>query len=181
VPEEVRGVFNFRPPDVPRSGVRITQIRDGTSSTFAMGDAAGGNPAFLVRDVNNPGQPVIYPITGAPVPIEQSWSAAGMGDPAHAWYGSAVAVTAQYGLAPDPRDEPMNRRPTTPSVYSGDPRGDNQSGRDLLSGFRSMHPGGCNFLFCDGSVRFLSQAIEPTAYRALSTYTGDEVIGRTDF
>jgi prepilin-type N-terminal cleavage/methylation domain-containing protein/prepilin-type processing-associated H-X9-DG protein len=181
VPQQVRGVFNIRPPDVTRPGLRLSDISDGASTTIAMGEAAGGSSNYAVRDLADPTQTVIDPIAAQPMLLEQSWGAAGVGDSSHPWYGSVFAVTAQYGLDPDPRDEPMNRSPGTPTVYSADPRGDGQSGRDFISGFRSLHTGGCNFLFCDGSVRFVASSIDPAVYRSLSTYAGGETISNTDY
>lgn len=181
IPLSVRGLFHIRPPTEARSGVRLADVHDGTSQTMALGDAAGGNNSYLVRDLSNASQPAIYALTGKPIAIEQSWSAAGVGEPSHPWYGSVFAVTAQYGLAPNPRDEPMNRRPATPTLYSGDTAGDNAAGTDFVSGFRSLHPGGCNFLFADGSVRFLAESVQPAVYRALSTYAGGESISSSDF
>jgi prepilin-type N-terminal cleavage/methylation domain-containing protein/prepilin-type processing-associated H-X9-DG protein len=46
----------------------------------------------------------------------------------------------------------------------------------LADDFYSLHPGGCNFLFCDGSVRFLKQTTDPKVYSGLSTRAGSEVI-----
>jgi prepilin-type processing-associated H-X9-DG protein len=43
--------------------------------------------------------------------------------------------------------------------------------------FSSQHPGGTNFLFADGHVRFLGSPISDDIYKALSTRAGNEVIG----
>jgi prepilin-type N-terminal cleavage/methylation domain-containing protein/prepilin-type processing-associated H-X9-DG protein len=177
---ETRGVFGIRATWDSACGVRITEITDGTSNTFAIGDAAGGTPAVLIRDMNDPNQPA-HDLTGQTVPADQSWGATGVGDADRPWYGCVFAVTAQYGLEPNPRDEPMNRRYITPTIYSADPRGDNKRGGDFISGFRSRHAGGCNFLFCDGSVHFVNQNVRPAIYRALSTYAGNEVVSASDF
>jgi len=46
-------------------------------------------------------------------------------------------------------------------------------------GFGSFHTGGANFLFLDGSVKFLSQSIAYPTFYALNTKAGGEVV--TDY
>jgi len=65
---------------------------------------------------------------------------------------------------------PINQPPktgTTVDLY----------GLMVNSAFGSRHPGGANFLLGDGSVRFVSELIDMTTYRALSTRKGSEAVG----
>jgi prepilin-type N-terminal cleavage/methylation domain-containing protein/prepilin-type processing-associated H-X9-DG protein len=50
-----------------------------------------------------------------------------------------------------------------------------------MMGFKSYHPGGANFGFVDGSVRFLKQTIYTKTYEALSTRAGGEVISSDQY
>jgi prepilin-type processing-associated H-X9-DG protein len=43
-------------------------------------------------------------------------------------------------------------------------------------GFVSFHPGGANFLFADGSVRFLKQSVQTDVYNGLGSVAGGEAI-----
>jgi prepilin-type N-terminal cleavage/methylation domain-containing protein/prepilin-type processing-associated H-X9-DG protein len=62
--------------------------------------------------------------------------------------------------------------------------GENVSGSDTVScacdartvNFGSNHPGGVNFVFCDGSVHFLQNSIPLLVLQALSTRAGGEVV-----
>jgi prepilin-type N-terminal cleavage/methylation domain-containing protein/prepilin-type processing-associated H-X9-DG protein len=202
IPLACRGVFNvyadMNNPDYwNREGiatplvVRLTDITDGATNTFAIGEGAGNSKRFPLRqmEVGGSGSIVVNncaaenPYTNGPIYPDQAWAAGSIAGPHHPWSTSVFGVTAQYGMAPDYRDEPMNGPLVMPSAYYDDDTdgrppdgyGYNKRGDCYLSGFRSMHTGGCNFLFCDGSVRFVADSILPATYRALSTYAGGEV------
>jgi len=47
--------------------------------------------------------------------------------------------------------------------------------------FGSPHPGGCNFVLCDGSVHMISYSIDPEVYRCLGNRNDREPIGSGQF
>ena len=178
LPPSARGVFDIN------TRTRLTDITDGTSTTFAIGEGAGNNPRFGLRRFYQDTTPAQDLFPGQPKLIDQSWSAGPMAT--HALHtigllgGACLGVTAERGGQADPFDERMNNPLGLPAldfnhgcVNSGTAPGT----YDMISGFRSAHPGGCNFLFCDGSVRFVRATVSPDTYRALSTMAGGEVLG----
>jgi prepilin-type N-terminal cleavage/methylation domain-containing protein len=50
------------------------------------------------------------------------------------------------------------------------------SGHASMSNFRSDHPAGALFLFCDGHAQFLNENIDMTTYTGLSTIQGGESV-----
>jgi prepilin-type N-terminal cleavage/methylation domain-containing protein/prepilin-type processing-associated H-X9-DG protein len=82
------------------------------------------------------------------------------------WNYGHVYFSYQYTEAP------MNTHQVATWPY--DPA---RTAEDGKYSFRSTHVGGVNFLFCDGSVRFVSQSIPMVTYKALGSRAGGEVVG----
>jgi prepilin-type N-terminal cleavage/methylation domain-containing protein/prepilin-type processing-associated H-X9-DG protein len=95
------------------------------------------------------------------------------------WWGTEIAGVSRPSVIATavPRINANLRvpdvEPVGPAGFRGDPR-NLEMGQ---FGFRSQHPGGANFLFVDGSARFLKQTIAFEVYRGLSTRRGGELIG----
>ena len=47
-------------------------------------------------------------------------------------------------------------------------------------GFKSLHPGGAQFVMADGSVQFVNDSIDHDTYRALATRNVGEVASLND-
>jgi prepilin-type N-terminal cleavage/methylation domain-containing protein/prepilin-type processing-associated H-X9-DG protein len=178
VPPAARGVFDVN------SRTSLTDIADGASNTFAIGEGAGNNPRFGIRRYYADTTPAqnLYP--GQSALIDQSWASGPTATRAlHSLgllQGGCLGVTALRGGFSPPFDERMNNPLGLPELHYN--HGCTNSGTapgtyDTVSGFRSAHAGGCNFLFCDGSVHFVTDGVSPDTYRALSTMAGGEILG----
>jgi prepilin-type N-terminal cleavage/methylation domain-containing protein/prepilin-type processing-associated H-X9-DG protein len=124
--------------------VSIASITDGLSNTFLWSEQA-----FSVLSTN-PSSPVSQNGSAGP----RSW---------HAGFYYSTEFDAEY---------PINayRRLN----YSGFPTGYFSAGDwVVLQGVSSLHPGGANFAFCDGSVRFIKETI--ASWTPYNNATGDPV------
>jgi prepilin-type processing-associated H-X9-DG protein len=177
VPPQSRGVFDVN------TRIRLADITDGVSHTFAIGEGAGNHPRYGIRQYYPDTALATNLFPGQPERMDQSWSSGPLATKTfHSkafLFGSCFGVSAQRGGHTPVMDEPMNQALVLAArYYHGDctNSGTTPGTYDTMSGFRSVHPGGCNFLFCDGSVRFVGEAVSPPSYRALATIAGGEVV-----
>jgi prepilin-type N-terminal cleavage/methylation domain-containing protein/prepilin-type processing-associated H-X9-DG protein len=156
------------------SRTKIAMVTDGLSNTFAVGEAASGHDmctgiGCTAKIMNNP---------------------AGEQKSVHGWLvGGAnpsifFAGGFRYAGGFGSTVEKLNKLPVTDSfydvaqVFNATPSW--QGGPHRLPNFRSFHTGGANFVFCDGSVQYLSSDIALPTYQALSTIQGAEVVAIPD-
>ncbi|UUO07772.1 DUF1559 domain-containing protein [Blastopirellula sp. J2-11] len=158
-PAAERGMFDVN------SKTRLADVRDGSSNTIAMGEGATGKRGEIgegwgsttVSTTMIPGQAWMVP-----TPIPSDFVSAGVPYSASI-YGSTY--------------EKINKYPVTSSYMDVDSMTDCVGNTtDTISGFRSYHPGGALFLFGDSSGHFISETINMTTYRGLSTMAGNEVV-----
>jgi prepilin-type N-terminal cleavage/methylation domain-containing protein/prepilin-type processing-associated H-X9-DG protein len=149
----------------PGGPVSITDITDGTSNTAMFSESIYGDGTAGL----SPG-----PATPNPVDLAKHISGSGM-DPATC--ASTTTYTGQRG------DRWINggylstayNHWQTPNSSTFDCL--NSSNNFGLKTARSRHPGGVQLLLCDGSVRFVRDAVAADVWRALATRSGGEVPG----
>ena len=167
------GVFAFE------SKTKISDIRDGTSNTFAVGEAASGFPMATGK----PGTTKTPITSGEFMTGVHPWVAqqANHDD----WYAAGFRYSGGWGSTVEPINgiSINGTRYCSDSYYLHsdgtsyfDTRPSWNGGPHWTSNFRSFHSGGANFVFCDGSTHFIAEAIDMAVYRAISTVKGGEVV-----
>ena len=152
------------------SRTRIRDIRDGTSTTIAIGEAAAGLP--MGTGIGS---------------TEQIVSDTSFTTSQHSWLFSGALPDLFHNLGFRfaggycSSVERLNKFPVTDSFYDTasifDTTPSFEGGMHWVSNFRSAHAGGANMVFCDGSVSFLSDSIDLQTFRGLTTIQGSEVLG----
>lgn len=153
------------------SKTRFRDITDGISNTFAIGEAACGFEMCSGIGCEDP-DPNLDNARS-----KHGWLVGGQN------FEGFYAAGLRYGGFWGSTVEPLNKSPVTDSLFRSttainDCRPSFEGGPHWLPNFRSFHVGGGHFLFTDGSVQFLSDSIDMTTYRALSTIHGGVVVGR---
>jgi prepilin-type N-terminal cleavage/methylation domain-containing protein/prepilin-type processing-associated H-X9-DG protein len=128
------------------SSVRIADITDGTSTTFLFGERFHRDSEYDRQ------QPDLWPDA------------------------SPLAGLGKWGYVADGRAN-ANVTLSTPVMinYRVPPGGGFSTLEDRLCAFGSGHPGGANFAFADGSVRFVRDSMPLDTLQALSTIARGEV------
>jgi len=148
---DLRGIF-FR--TALQGGMRMADVPDGLTNTFLIGETLVSQNSYIQR-----GGDFAY--------VGGNWAFGNGGNN----IGTTI-VPLNYKLTPgtychlDASGNPPN------------PPGDPTRSVDnwaLEFAFKSNHSGGANFVFCDGSVHFISQSIDPFTYNVLGCRNDGQV------
>src|SRR5262245_16847331 len=131
------------------SCVRLTDITDGTSTTFLFGERFRYDPEGERRT------PIVAPELPPSLTESGRWGLVTSGGGAMAQVTLSTPVPINYRVLPG---------------------GDRSTIEDRACAYGSGHPGGANFAFADGSVSFLRDSTPLVTLQALSTRRGGEVV-----
>ena len=172
----------------------LSSITDGTSNTIAYGESLAGNdtsngyrgnsitnvsvgdPAAVLQDARTN----LTAVNAAALSCAQSLQTQGaaqsgsvFGSTGSQWITGIMAYSLFNTIVP----------PNSNQYQFG---GCKFRGSGVLEGVNIMnsqsnHPGGCNMLFADGSVKFLKSSINQLTYMSLGTKGGGEVVSSDQY
>jgi prepilin-type N-terminal cleavage/methylation domain-containing protein/prepilin-type processing-associated H-X9-DG protein len=143
------------------SSIRLADVTDGASNTFLFGERSH-------RDLEFDRLTFAYSPSFYPLGKMGKWAAVfptGGGSILERLLSTPVPVNYRVPAG------------TPPEEFLGPTGAENCR----LRAFGSGHPGGANFAFVDGSVRFVGDSIPLTTLQALSTRAGGEVVSADDY
>jgi prepilin-type N-terminal cleavage/methylation domain-containing protein/prepilin-type processing-associated H-X9-DG protein len=170
-PYNTDGVFQVQTP------IRLVDITDGTSSTVAMSESTlGDGPESAFGPMPAVGAQAVYAYLNPGTPLTDANCAS-----AALWNVERrrgfMWATGEIRAAAYNHYYPPNS--TTYDCVTNDPA------QGYLSlgwrAARSRHPNGVNAALADGSVRFVGNGIDPTAWRQLATRAGGETVTDPSF
>jgi prepilin-type N-terminal cleavage/methylation domain-containing protein/prepilin-type processing-associated H-X9-DG protein len=140
----------------PNSRVAIAEVSDGTSTTLMTGERS--------RNLADASWPGSFGSLADPAPLCTK-----------AGRSTQSCVGMMFLL--------MGRSGPSSDIVSGSIPGGNTpnapgAGAD---GFASLHPGGCQFLLADGSVRFIKESVAQPVFHALASRAGGELVSADAF
>jgi prepilin-type N-terminal cleavage/methylation domain-containing protein/prepilin-type processing-associated H-X9-DG protein len=155
------GIFGYNNP--PPAPVQITAITDGSSNTILFGEFSNFDPNWP-QYASLLGSPANYPLS--------------LASNCSVWATSVQLATGVY-----PVNNPLPLPPPTDQWTAV------TTFLQRINTYGSGHPQGANFIFCDGSVHFLSNVLNTAAtlpggetiLQALSTRAGGEVIDASQY
>ncbi|MDR3638290.1 MAG: DUF1559 domain-containing protein [Isosphaeraceae bacterium] len=156
--------------------VTMASITDGTSNTGMWAETkrsqyTGASSAVLYG-------PAAYSMDMVYLVPTQYWNNQVWPSVCNNWDNSQVWDLIGYRGGEYYRNLPMtaNYSHTIPPNFAGNDCGNYSTFAQSHAAARSYHPGGANGAFCDGSVHFFKNSINPATWLALGTRAGGEVV-----
>jgi prepilin-type N-terminal cleavage/methylation domain-containing protein/prepilin-type processing-associated H-X9-DG protein len=150
-----------------RTPVSISSIPDGTSNTLLLGEKSLWDPGYAASCTGSQNMLIDQSFWANP---SMQDCVAGTEFPLNSSFQTLLGLMTAAGGCGGPPGQGENVSGTDPTSCACDARTVN---------FSSNHTGGVNFVFCDGSVHFVSQSIPLVILQALSTRAGGETITNT--